>query len=507
VAGKRVAVYSRQSTANDDQVEEHVRWCTERVEGQGDTLVGPFRDNGISGYKRTRRPGYEAMLVAVAAGQVDAIMAVRYDRLLRDPREGLRLTEVMDAAEIADLFFIEEGAIDLRTAAGRSEVRKRVDAATYYSDSLGEKVKASKRRIAYAGRWCGAAPYGYEAVNDHPDRRDGVNLVENPAEADVIRQALSAVKAGRSAHFIAIELRTRGLTTGWGRPWNSKALRRALLSPAIAGLAELNGEILHDVIVQWQPIINKADHELLVERLSPNHVDRHPEAANLAHPLTGFLRCGRILPGGPRAGEVCGTLMNGSSLKDGRSRYTCSTERGGCGRVGVSGKHVEPIIVKYTLAALLAEKRIPVGDGVAAEVHEAAAAELSAIARDRAKLNALADSDMFTKPELAPKFAELKRRERKAKATISRPIAVEFDARKVAATVRERWAAYQSGDRDAAALLHDEIGRVLDRIDVAPIKPGVRRNVFDPRRLTVITKIDTLEGVLSLVEGVREATA
>jgi DNA invertase Pin-like site-specific DNA recombinase len=504
---RRIAVYSRQSNQNDVQVEEHTRLCVERVKSQGDTVVGPFQDDGVSGFNRKTRPGYEAMLAAVAGGEADAIMAVRYDRLLRDPREGFRLTDIMDAAGISSLRFIEEADIDLSTAAGRSEVRKRADGATYYSDSLSEKVQGSKRRIARAGRWCGSPPYGYDTVNDHPSLRDGSNLVVNKAEADVVREIVAGLKAGATPHQLAMSLRSRGFTTGGGGPWTAKALRRAVLSPAIAGIAYLNGEELHaedgtPVPVVWKPIISRDEYEVVKERLAPGSTDRHPEGVNLRHPLTGLLRCARVLTDGPRAGQPCGTLLNGATLKEeGRSRYTCSTERGGCGGVSVTAQFVEPIIVKLAVAALLAEKRQPVGGGVAADVHEAAAAELSAVARDRAKLNALAESDMFSKEELAPKFAALKKRETKAKATLRRPVAIAFDPRKVAATIQERWAAYQKGDRDAAELLHDEIAVVVDRIDVAAIKPGTRRNVFDPNRLTVRLKLDTLKAVVDRVKA------
>jgi DNA invertase Pin-like site-specific DNA recombinase len=158
----RVAVYSRQSTPNDDQVEEHVRWCVERVERNGDTVVGPFRDDGISGFKRKVRPGYEAMLAGVAAGEVDAIIAAMYDRLLRDHREGTRFADLLEAAGVMDVLLVKESDIDLRTADGRQVWRDRASAAEGYSDRLSGKVKDSKERIARNGR---LARHG--VVNDH----------------------------------------------------------------------------------------------------------------------------------------------------------------------------------------------------------------------------------------------------------------------------------------------------------------------------------------------------
>ncbi len=479
----RIAVYSRQSEPNDDQVREHIRLCVTRVEREGDTVVGPFYDDGISGFKRKVRPGYEELLAAVRGGQVDAVMAVTYDRLLRKDTEGVRLAETLEAAGVLDVLFTDEGDIDLRTADGRKLFRDRASAAEHYSDRLGEKVRGSKRRIAHAGRWCGAAPHGYDTVPGPAGSRNGSSLVENVVQADVIREAVAAIKAGQNPHQIAVAFRARGRTTGWGHPWNSKALRRVLLSPAIAGLASLNGEVLYDdgepLPVSWAPIISREDYELLKVRLAPGTADRHPDAVNLKHPLAGILRCGK-----------CSTPMYGATLKSiGKSRYTCSTERGGCGGVSISAQIIEPMLVQFVNAALLVELRVPIGDGVALEVHEAAAAELSAIASDRAKLNALAASDMFTAAELAPKFAALKKRDTAAKASLARPAAVEFDPQKTAETLKARWDAYKRGDRDAAELLHSELAIVIERIDVAPIPKGARRNVFDPGRLNIVVKL------------------
>ena len=77
-----------------------------------------------------------------------------------------------------------------------------------------------------------------------------------------------------------------------------------------------------------------------------------------------------------------------------------------------------------------------------ADVHAAAAAELSAIATDRAVLNGAA--------RLLPKSAmtalgDLKRRERTAKASLARPVATALDQRAVARTMQARWDGYPGG--------------------------------------------------------------
>ena len=157
-------------------------------------------------------------------------------------------------------------------------------------------------------------------------------------------------------------------------------------------------------------------------------------------------------------------------------------ERGGCGRVSVTSAFVEQEAVTFALTILLATGTGPVADGVAVDVHAAAAAELSSIATDRAALNGAAR--LLPKATVTAALADLKKRERAAKASLARPVAATFDPRAVAETMKVRWDSYRAGDRDAAELLHDEVALVLENITVAPTKPGSRRNVFDPNRLT-----------------------
>src|SRR5690606_9621740 len=57
--------------------------CASYAERQGWTVVGTFTDAAISG-ATTLRPGYQALLAAMRAGEVDVVLAWSQDRLSRD---------------------------------------------------------------------------------------------------------------------------------------------------------------------------------------------------------------------------------------------------------------------------------------------------------------------------------------------------------------------------------------------------------------------------------------
>ncbi|MEH1130859.1 recombinase family protein, partial [Micromonospora sp. CPCC 206061] len=54
---------------------------------RGGEVVAEFSDNDVSALKGVHRPGYEALMAAVAAGQVDRIIVFHTSRLWRNRRE------------------------------------------------------------------------------------------------------------------------------------------------------------------------------------------------------------------------------------------------------------------------------------------------------------------------------------------------------------------------------------------------------------------------------------
>ncbi len=113
----RAALYLRVSQ-DSQTVENQLLVLTEVAERSGWAVAGTFSDEGISGAAgRERRPGYDALLRAVARREVDMVAAWSVDRLGRSlPDLVAFLSEVRAAG--CDLY-LHQQAIDTSTPAGR----------------------------------------------------------------------------------------------------------------------------------------------------------------------------------------------------------------------------------------------------------------------------------------------------------------------------------------------------------------------------------------------------
>lgn len=87
-----VAIYARHR--DERLVERQLEVCNDLVGARlGLGEVSIFRDHGSA--LAFHRPGYEAMLTALAAGDVDTVVVADVDRLCRRPDDLLALTELL----------------------------------------------------------------------------------------------------------------------------------------------------------------------------------------------------------------------------------------------------------------------------------------------------------------------------------------------------------------------------------------------------------------------------
>ena len=114
---KRAGLYVRCST-DQQTVENQVRILTEVAQRSGWTIVHTFSDEGVSGAKgRDKRPGYDALLKAVARHEVQIVAAWSVDRLGRSlPDLVAFLSDIQ--AKGCDLY-LHQQAVDTSTPSGR----------------------------------------------------------------------------------------------------------------------------------------------------------------------------------------------------------------------------------------------------------------------------------------------------------------------------------------------------------------------------------------------------
>jgi len=114
---KRAAIYVRVST-DSQTVQNQLDVLNEVAQRSGWNVVHVFADEGISGAKgRDKRPAFDALLKAIARGEVQIVAAWSVDRLGRSLSDLVAfLSDIQNRG--ADLY-LHQQAIDTSTASGR----------------------------------------------------------------------------------------------------------------------------------------------------------------------------------------------------------------------------------------------------------------------------------------------------------------------------------------------------------------------------------------------------
>lgn len=226
----RAAISARVSSIEQDaegktSIAEQVARCRAEIDRRGWTLDERhvFVDR-VSG-KLTSR--FERPLAAARAGQIDALVFTKVDRLARSLRDMLNLE-----AELSDLGVVlvaTDLPLDTTTPAGRLVFQQWGAIAEYEAANIVERMTLANRASVKRGGWPGGElPWGLALV-------DGA-VVPNPTEVEVIRTAYDlVVHQGLSCWQAADELNRFGLLPRHAAEWNNRLLRGRLQSPTLKG--------------------------------------------------------------------------------------------------------------------------------------------------------------------------------------------------------------------------------------------------------------------------------
>ncbi|OZF39949.1 serine recombinase [Rhodococcus sp. 14-2496-1d] len=254
----KVATYTRISsdpTGRALGVERQAEDCEKLAEGLGWEVSKRFSDNDISAYSGKRRPGYEALLAAIEAGEVGAVIAFHTDRLHRSPIELERFIEVVDKAG-AEIRTVQGGTLDLSTSQGRMIARIAGSVARQESEHSSERQVRANQQKAAKGVWQAARrPFGYTLAGEPLE-----------PEASAVREAVAGVLSGKSVRQVAREWNEAGLTTAYGgKVWTATSVRRVLKNPRYAALRVYRGAVVGDG--DWTPLVDPDAHRGIVALL------------------------------------------------------------------------------------------------------------------------------------------------------------------------------------------------------------------------------------------------
>lgn len=350
---------------------------------RGYDVVRIDTDNDRSAKGTVARPGFEAMLEAVDAGEVHVVVAWSLDRLTRNRRDTLRLMELGQKHGIV-IALVRGSDMDLSTPSGRMVAGILSEIARSEIDIKSDRQVRANRQRAEAGKpHFVSRPYGYTRQGDVCE-----------GEAAVLRDVAERFLTGWSTTELTTWLNAQGIPSAKGGIWSRRVVKEHLLSKRNAGIRVYKGQ---EYAAQWTAIYDADLHDRITAEWTRRHgTGLRAKSDNRRYLLTGLLFC------------QCGAKMMGAAHNDRtglpvRDKYRCvpGNRREGCGnllRVAVTLDHLVTEAVLYRLDSPEMQAALMQAESRAAEIEPLRAQE----ARHRDRLEALLDDytdGTITKPE------------------------------------------------------------------------------------------------------------
>ena len=163
-----------------------------------------FVDDGVTGTV-FRRPGLDAMLEEIKAGNVRTVIIKDQSRIGRDVLEVGLLKRTFEEHNVR--FIAANDNLDTAKGFDIMSIFRDVFNEWYVADTS-KKIRAVKRSNALAGKCAGRPPYGYKAKNGSNQTWE----IDEEA-AKYVREIFKRIIAGDGPHTIAKDFDRRGLST------------------------------------------------------------------------------------------------------------------------------------------------------------------------------------------------------------------------------------------------------------------------------------------------------
>lgn len=344
----RVALYARISedgTGEGAGVERQTRDAEALANLRGWQVVEKFHDNDISALRGAHRPGYEALLRAVALGRIDRVLVWQTSRLWRNRAERARDIDTFAAARVG-IIAVKGPDLDLSTAYGRGMAGLLGEFDTMESEVKSERVAAAAADRARRGVPNGGLGYGWI-------RAESGEWIVDETEAAVVREVTDRLLAGDSLHGITADLTARGVPTpgrrrtgaGWGR----SSVKKLATRPANAGLRVHHRGRPDETLTDgaWPPIVPRERWERVTAKFAPD-----PGRVTVARPGA---RKHLLTYNDVGACGVCGASLRVRTMKGrnpnqaDQTLYICDTPRSCVGR---NRERVDELVAAVVVARL-----------------------------------------------------------------------------------------------------------------------------------------------------------
>jgi len=225
-AGRRAVGYARVST--DKQADQGVSLEMQRskietyCELHELELVAMLVDDGESG-KDLERPQVQELLRIIRAGEANAVVVYKLDRLTRAPRDLYMLVDDVFNPRGIDLHSVSEH-IDSRTPTGRAMMGLMGVFAQMEREVIGQRTREALQHKKRIGERLGTTPLGFRTPGE------GQPMVPDEDELRTVRRLLELCEGDTPFTHVARRLQAEGYRTKRGRPWRSATVRLVWLA-------------------------------------------------------------------------------------------------------------------------------------------------------------------------------------------------------------------------------------------------------------------------------------
>ena len=220
----RVAIYARFSTdmQNPKSAEDQERECRKHADREGWSVTQVFQDTALSGATKGR-PGYEALLSAVKAGQFDIVLFEHLDRLARDLEFLMAFYKEARHVE-CELHQLHRGKL------GIFDIGILGTFAQIFLEELSYKTRRGLIGKIEAGKSAGGLSYGYSTRRTASGEVVKGELDLNTVETPIVERIFKEYAAGKSPIHIASSLNADGIPAPRGRGNSSGHWRQTTIN-------------------------------------------------------------------------------------------------------------------------------------------------------------------------------------------------------------------------------------------------------------------------------------
>lgn len=268
----RVAAYCRVSTEMEEQLgsfKNQVKTYKDMIAANPEwQLAGIYADEGISGTRADKRPGFQQMMEDCKAGKIDMVITKSISRFARNVVDSLSYTRELKSLGVS-IYFEEE---HMNSMDSNAEMLFTILSAVAEQESrnISEHTKWGIRHNFKRGIYQNPAKlrmYGFAE-----DKDGKVILVED--EADVVRAIYKSFLEGMGVSEITEMLNGMGLTTKFGHKWRTESIRSILINEKYKGDVLLQKNCVQDFITHKAVKNEGQEPQYYIKDAHPAIVDR-----------------------------------------------------------------------------------------------------------------------------------------------------------------------------------------------------------------------------------------